>query len=100
MAACRGLASAQFFDDGRPAARLAGFFSCPHRAMMKASCSAIVEKLVDQVKAIPREQFDEFLAWLAEYELRQPDDWDQQMERDSAPGGRLQNAIDRAPMTS
>ena len=58
--------------------------------------SAMVQKLVDEVKALPREQFDEFLAWLAEYEPQQPDDWDQQMERDALPGGRLQGVIDRA----
>ena len=58
--------------------------------------TAIVEKLVDEVRSLPRAQFDEFLAWLAEYELQQRDDWDRQMERDSLPGGRLQDVIDRA----
>ena len=55
-----------------------------------------VEKIVDEVKSLPRAQLDEFLAWLAEYELQQPDDLDQEMARDSLPGGRLQDVIDRA----
>jgi len=58
--------------------------------------TAVVEKLVDEVRSLPRAQLDEFLAWLAEYELQQPDDWDREMERDSLPGGRLQDVIDRA----
>jgi hypothetical protein len=58
--------------------------------------TATVEKLVGQVKSLPRAQLDEFLAWLAEYELQHPDDWDKEMERDSLPGGRLQEVIDRA----
>ncbi len=57
---------------------------------------ATVEKIADEVKSLPRAQLDEFLAWLAEYELQQPDDWDEAMERDSQPGGRLQEMIDRA----
>lgn len=57
---------------------------------------ATVEKIADEVKSLPRAQLDEFLAWLAEYELQQPDDWDEAMERDSQPGGRLQGMIDRA----
>ena len=58
--------------------------------------TAVVEKLVDEVRSLPRAQLDEFLAWLAEYELRQPDDWDREMERDCLPDGRLQDVIDRA----
>lgn len=58
--------------------------------------TATVEKIVDEVKSLPRAQLDEFLAWLAEYELQQPDEWDKEMERDCQPGGRLQEVIDRA----
>ena len=58
--------------------------------------TAIVEKIADEVKSLPRAQLDELLAWLAEYELQQPDEWDVGMERDSQPGGRLQDVIDRA----
>ena len=55
-----------------------------------------VEKIADDVRSLPKAQFDEFLAWLAEYELQHPDEWDKEMERDSQPGGRLQEMIDRA----
>jgi len=58
--------------------------------------TATVEKIADEVKSLPRAQLDELLAWLAEYELQQPDEWDKAMERDSQPGGRLQDVIDRA----
>jgi hypothetical protein len=58
--------------------------------------TATVEKIADEVKSLPRAEFDELLAWLAEYELQQPDEWDKAMERDSQPGGRLQDVIDRA----
>jgi hypothetical protein len=58
--------------------------------------TATVEKIADEVKSLPRAQLDELLAWLADYELQQPDEWDKAMERDSQPGGRLQDVIDRA----
>jgi hypothetical protein len=58
--------------------------------------TAIVEKLVDEIRSLPRAELDEFLAWLAEYELQQPDEWDREMERDGLPGSRLQDVIDRA----
>ena len=58
--------------------------------------TATVEKIADEVKSLPRAQLDELLAWLAEYELQQPDEWDKAMERDSRPGGRMQDIIDRA----
>ncbi|MCE5269442.1 MAG: hypothetical protein LLG00_16320 [Planctomycetaceae bacterium] len=52
-----------------------------------------VEKIVDQVRALPKSDLDEFLAWLAEYELQQSDEWDREMQCDRQPGGRLQSAI-------
>jgi len=57
--------------------------------------TAVVQKLVDEVRALPQEELDQFLAWLAEYQAEQMDDWDKQIERDSAPGGRLQAVLDR-----
>ena len=59
-----------------------------------------VEKLADEVRSLPRADLDEFLAWLADYELQDSDEWDREMERDSQPGGRLQGVIDRAAPTS
>ncbi len=64
--------------------------------MIKNAMTTTVEKIADEVRALPRADLDEFLAWLAEYELQQPDEWDREMERDSQPGGRLQGVIDRA----
>jgi hypothetical protein len=54
-----------------------------------------VEKLANKIKALPMEQLDEFLAWLAEYELEKADEWDKEMERDSQPGGRLLDVLGR-----
>jgi hypothetical protein len=58
--------------------------------------TAAVEKIAAEVKSLPKAELDEFLAWLAEYELQQPDQWDKEMERDSQPGGRLQALMNRA----
>jgi hypothetical protein len=58
--------------------------------------TTIVEKIADQIRTLPRAQLDEFLVWLADYELQQSDQWDKEMERDCQPSGRLQDIIDRA----
>jgi hypothetical protein len=58
--------------------------------------TATVQKIAEEVRSLPRAQLDELLAWLADYELQQSDEWDKAMERDSQPGGRLQELIDRA----
>lgn len=55
-----------------------------------------VEKIVEQVKALPEKELDEFLSWLAEYELQHEDEWDEQIAKDSRPGGRLEAVLDRA----
>jgi hypothetical protein len=57
--------------------------------------TANVQKIVEQVKALPEEERDEFLAWLAEYELRHADEWDEQIARDSQPGRRLDRVLQR-----
>jgi len=57
--------------------------------------TATVEKIADEVKALPEEELDEFLAWLADYELAHPDRWDREVERDSQPGGRLAAVLAR-----
>jgi hypothetical protein len=54
-----------------------------------------VEQIVDQVKQLPREEFDELLGWLADYAITEADDWDREIERDSAPGGRLASVLQR-----
>lgn len=60
--------------------------------------TAKVAKIADQIRSLPRDQFDEFLVWLADYELQQSDRWDKEMEQDCLPGGRLLEVIDRARM--
>lgn len=58
--------------------------------------TANVEKIAEQVKALPEKELDEFLSWLAEYELQHEDEWDEQIARDSRPDGRLGAVLDRA----
>jgi hypothetical protein len=58
--------------------------------------TANVEKIVEQVKALPPAERDEFLSWLAQYELEQSDAWDEQIARDSQPGGPLDKLAQQA----
>lgn len=58
--------------------------------------TANVEKIAEQVKALPEKELDEFLSWLAEYEVQHEDEWDEQIARDSQPDGRLGAVLDRA----
>ena len=57
--------------------------------------TTVVERIADEVKALPEKELDEFLSWLAEYELARPDRWDKEIERDSQPGGRLDAVLKR-----
>ena len=57
--------------------------------------TATVEKIADEVKVLPEKELDEFLSWLADYELAHPDRWDREVERDSQPGGGLDVALKR-----
>jgi hypothetical protein len=57
--------------------------------------TANVEQIAAQVKALAEKDLDEFLLWLAEYELEHADQWDREIARDSQPGGRLQGVLDR-----
>ncbi len=57
--------------------------------------NATVQKIADEVRSLPEKELDEFLSWLAEYELAQRDKWDQQVARDSQPGGRLDTVLKR-----
>ena len=54
-----------------------------------------VEKIADEVRGLPEGELDEFLSWLADYELAHPDRWDREIERDSQPGGRLDAVLKR-----
>jgi hypothetical protein len=42
--------------------------------------TATVERIADEVRSLARAQLDELLAWLADYELQQPDEWDKAKE--------------------
>ncbi len=59
------------------------------------SMTATVEKIASEVKALPRKEYDEFLTWLADFELDSSDDWEKEIKRDSKPGGALQTVLDR-----
>jgi hypothetical protein len=57
--------------------------------------TSTVQRIAEEVKALPGKELDEFLSWLADYELAHPDEWDKQIERDSQPGGRLDAVLKR-----
>ncbi|MFN7814106.1 MAG: hypothetical protein ACK5SI_15755 [Planctomycetia bacterium] len=54
-----------------------------------------VEQIAEQIKSLPLSEREELLAWLADFELGQVDEWDEEIARDSRTGGRMQRAIDR-----
>ncbi|GMR23966.1 MAG: hypothetical protein BMS9Abin37_2447 [Acidobacteriota bacterium] len=55
-----------------------------------------VEKIAEQVKALPEDEREEFLSWLVDFEIEHSDDWDKEIARDSKPGGRLERVLERA----
>lgn len=58
--------------------------------------TAAVEELAREIRALPNDEFDEFLSWLAQYEAENVDDWDREIEQDACcPGGRLRTVLDR-----
>jgi hypothetical protein len=54
-----------------------------------------VQQIAEQVRALPQQEMDEFLSWLADYEAGRADQWDEEIARDSQPAGRLQKVLDR-----
>jgi hypothetical protein len=56
---------------------------------------AVVKKIAEQVKALPESELDEFLSWLAEYQIDHLDKWDKEIERDSQDGGALSPRLKR-----
>lgn len=54
-----------------------------------------VEEIADQVKALPDDEREEFLSWLADFEIEHSDDWDKEIARDSQPRGRLERVLKR-----
>ena len=60
-----------------------------------AALTTRVEQIAEQVKSLPLSEREELLAWLADFELGQVDAWDEELARDSQPGGRMQHVLDR-----
>jgi hypothetical protein len=54
-----------------------------------------IKNIAKQVMALPPEEREEFLSWLADFEAGYRDDWDKQIARDSQPGGRLEAVLER-----
>jgi hypothetical protein len=54
-----------------------------------------VKKIAEQVMALPQDEREEFLSWLADFEADHIDDWDKEIARDSQPGGRLESILER-----
>jgi hypothetical protein len=54
-----------------------------------------VAELAEQVKALPEEEREEFLAWLAEFTVDHEDAWDRQIAEDSQAGGKLESLLKR-----
>jgi len=57
--------------------------------------TTLVQSITKQVQALPETELDEFLSWFADFELAHLDEWDQQIQRDSQPGGRLETIMAR-----
>ena len=57
--------------------------------------TATLEKLTEDVRALPGDELEQFLSWLAEYEVERMDAWEAEIEQDSRPGGRLQAVLER-----
>jgi len=55
-----------------------------------------VQEIANQIKSLPDDEREEFLSWLADYQLEQSDTWDKEIAKDSTPGGRLSIIMDRA----
>jgi ferritin len=54
-----------------------------------------VKEIAEQVKALRDDEREEFLSWLADFEIEHSDDWDAEIARDSQPGGRLERVLGR-----
>ena len=54
-----------------------------------------VEKIANDVKALPDAELEELLSWLADFEAERMDAWDKTIAADSQPGGRLDGFLAR-----
>ncbi len=55
-----------------------------------------VQQIAEQVKALPVQEREELLSWLAAFELGEADAWDEEIARDSQPSGGMRMILDRA----
>lgn len=55
-----------------------------------------VQLIAEQFKALADDERAELLTWLADFELASDDAWDIEIAKDSQPGGRLSNLLERA----
>jgi hypothetical protein len=65
------------------------------RALSGGFMTSKVEEIAEQVKALPDAEREEFLSWLADFEMEHSNDWDKEIARDSQPGGRLERVLER-----
>ena len=54
-----------------------------------------VRRIADEVLSLRETEREELLSWLADYDLAHPDRWDNDIERDSQPGGRMDAVLSR-----
>jgi len=52
-----------------------------------------VEKIAEQVRALPDDEREESLSWLADFEIGHSDNWDKEISCDSQPGARLDRVL-------
>lgn len=54
-----------------------------------------IKKITEQIEALPKNDLDEFLSWLAEYEMGHSDEWDKEIELDFRDDGPLSPLLQR-----
>ena len=57
--------------------------------------TATVQHIAEEVSHLQGEEFGEFLTWLTDFEVSHVNEWDQQIEKDSLPSGRLNLFLDK-----
>ncbi len=67
----------------------------PFASHLGTAMPITIEQLVAEVKTLPEKELDQFLSWLADYEPTHSQRWDQEIERDSQPGERLDVVLQR-----
>jgi hypothetical protein len=57
--------------------------------------TARVQHIAEEIRHLQGAEFGEFLTWLTDFEVSHVNEWDQQIEQDSLPGGRLHTFLDK-----